>query len=160
MRAVVAATVATGLWAGSAGAEARFGDWPATEALAPGAAIAMPDFDGRDAWARTFRTAIQHGMAEGPNFAGHWSVIEIGCGTGCRFAYLADHATGRVLRFPYGRGKRNQMEIGTEAGSRLLRVSWLEAFELCRAQDMAWDGKRFTVVDDRTYPPQDFACAF
>ncbi len=159
MRAAIGAGQALGLWAGVAGAEARFEDWPATEALGPGAGPVLPDFAGRDAWAREFRTAIRDGMAGGPNFAGRWSVIEIGCGTGCRFAYLVDHATGRVLPFPYGRGEKNQMEIEEEVGSRLLRVSWLESFELCRAQDMVWDGERFTVVDDRTYPPRDFACA-
>lgn len=44
---------------------------------------AKPDFRGDNASFRTFRTRIRQGMAEGPAFAGEFSVIQFGCGAGC-----------------------------------------------------------------------------
>ena len=38
----------------------------------------LPDFSGRDAWAGNYRTRIVEGLRKGPNFAGHYSLIEIG----------------------------------------------------------------------------------
>ena len=46
---------------------------------------------------REFRTRIRDGAKEGPNFAGHYTVIIIGCGTECASFVIVDAATGRVF---------------------------------------------------------------
>jgi hypothetical protein len=55
--------------------------------------LRMPDFLGRDRNYATYRTRIAEGIKVGPNFAGRYAFIEIGCGTGCRFAFVADVST-------------------------------------------------------------------
>lgn len=46
---------------------------------------------------RMFRTMIRLGVAEhGVNFAGHYSIVSWGCGTGCRGLAVVDVATGQV----------------------------------------------------------------
>lgn len=45
---------------------------------------------------RTFRTAIRRGAASGPNFAGHYTFVDWGVGTGGRCWAIADAKTGRV----------------------------------------------------------------
>lgn len=38
----------------------------------------------------------------GPNFGGHFTLVEIGCGSSCIFAFLIDARNGRVVDFPLG----------------------------------------------------------
>jgi hypothetical protein len=49
------------------------------------------------AGARRFRTAIRTGAAEGPNFAGRYTLVSWGCGTACISLAIVDAATGRVV---------------------------------------------------------------
>ena len=49
--------------------------------------------------ARTFRTRLREGAAQGPNFAGHYTIVTWGCGTGCQMMAVVDAQTGRVY-FP------------------------------------------------------------
>lgn len=58
----------------------------------------FPDFNGRDRWAKDYKTKIKQGIESGPNFAGEYSIIEIGCGTGCAFVLIVDNKTGAVLK--------------------------------------------------------------
>lgn len=46
--------------------------------------------------ARRFRTVLSRGAAEGPNFAGHYTVVSWGCGTMCQEFMIVDALTGRV----------------------------------------------------------------
>lgn len=62
----------------------------------------LPDFQGADRRFGTYRTRISNEMRTGPNFAWHYAIVEIGCGTSCRFVFIGDVATGRVYEFPYG----------------------------------------------------------
>jgi hypothetical protein len=41
-------------------------------------------------------------MKSGSNNGGHFSLIEIGCGTSCIFAFLIDGRDGRLVDFPLG----------------------------------------------------------
>jgi hypothetical protein len=50
----------------------------------------------RGASARRFRTALRDGVAAGPNFAGHLTVVTWGCGTQCRSDAIVDARTERV----------------------------------------------------------------
>jgi hypothetical protein len=56
------------------------------------AKVILPDFKGRDREFNRFRTRIRNGMKEGPNFASHYSLVQIGCGTGCTFALVGKTA--------------------------------------------------------------------
>jgi hypothetical protein len=49
--------------------------------------------------ARTFRTVLRRGAAEGPNFAGHYAVVAWGCGTSCVTFAIVNLKTGNVI-FP------------------------------------------------------------
>ncbi|MBS1914051.1 MAG: hypothetical protein JST22_18840 [Bacteroidetes bacterium] len=54
---------------------------------------------GRDA--RRFRTAITAGAKEGPNFAGHYTVVTWGCGAGCQMFAIVDAKNGKVFVAPF-----------------------------------------------------------
>jgi len=45
---------------------------------------------------RLYRTRIKEAAAKGPNFAGHYSVAEWGCGTACHQLAIVDLNTGKV----------------------------------------------------------------
>lgn len=51
--------------------------------------------------ARTYRTALRNQARKGPNFAGGYTIVQIGCGTGCSLLAVVDARTGRVF-FPTG----------------------------------------------------------
>jgi hypothetical protein len=137
---------------------ARLEDFPATEFLPTFAEAAMPDFEGRDAWAARYRTMIRQGVEDGPDFAGHWSLVQVGCGTGCSNTYMVDHATGEALPFPYG-PERNGVGLVHDVTSRLVRVSWLRADGLCERHGLVWEGGRFRMVEQQSYAAPNFDCA-
>lgn len=48
-------------------------------------------------WARSFRTRLRNVAAEGANFAGHYALVNWGCGTECQGSLLVDVRTGKVV---------------------------------------------------------------
>jgi len=46
---------------------------------------------------RMFRTRIMEGAKEAPNFAGHYTVFTVGCGSNCGTLYIVDARTGGVF---------------------------------------------------------------
>ncbi|MDO1585259.1 hypothetical protein [Rhizobium oryzicola] len=101
----------------------------------------LPDFKGRDRDFNTFRTRIRDGMLQGPNFAGHYTVIQIGCGTGCSFAIVADNLTGRPLNFPRGGENNMYLDLDYRRDSRLLSAQWLDYDQhTCFVEFFAFDG--------------------
>jgi hypothetical protein len=59
-----------------------------------GKPAAVDLFSHKDA--RTYRTVLREKAQEGPNFAGHMTVVEIGCGSSCVMVLLVDARDGRV----------------------------------------------------------------
>lgn len=49
-------------------------------------------------YGRTFRTMLREGARSGPNFAGRYTIVEWGCGTGCQIVVVVDARTGRLSR--------------------------------------------------------------
>ena len=47
--------------------------------------------------AREYRTALRLGAATGPNFAGHYTVVDWGCGSSCNECAVVDARTGKVF---------------------------------------------------------------
>lgn len=146
--------------AAAAGLEARqtlqFTDFPALAYLGSPDQITLPDFAGRDEWARNFRTRIRDGLNAGSNFSGHYSLIEIGCGTSCRFAFLADARNGQVFSFPYGGEEQYEMELLYNLDSRLVKVTWMKDWNTCVQQDLEFDGAEFVVLGEATFPRVNF----
>jgi hypothetical protein len=73
----------------------RFEDYPARALYkGPIARVRLDSFK-----ARMFRTRLREDSRGGPNFAGHYTVVVWGCGTGCAQMGVVDARTGRVY-FP------------------------------------------------------------
>jgi hypothetical protein len=49
-------------------------------------------------YGRMYRTKLREGAAAGPNFAGYYTVVMWGCGTGCQVVAVVDARTGRLSR--------------------------------------------------------------
>ena len=47
-----------------------------------------------------FQEQLTEGAKEGPNFAGHYTVVEWGCGTECQNHMIVDAITGKVYSLP------------------------------------------------------------
>ncbi len=104
----------------------KFEDFPATKQFS--GSPKMPDFGGRDKDYSTFRTRITEATKEGPNFAGKYRVIEIGCGTGCKSVVLVDLSTGQVQNFPLGGEGNPNLQIFNKTESNLLVTTWNDGY--------------------------------
>lgn len=76
-------------------------------------------------WAKRYRTRIREGVtkdyganrgyeyvrSKGPNFAGHYFVVNWGCGTGCLMMVIVDAVTGQVYPPPLSAGKLGTQTI-------------------------------------------------
>lgn len=69
--------------------------------------------------AHLFRTAIREGARHGPNFAGHYTLIPIGCGAGTVCVAIADAQTGRVYFPPE---LRNATALMTDTGGQDVEI--------------------------------------
>jgi len=56
------------------------------------------DFSG-NAPALDFKTTIRRQAAEGPNFAGHYTVVSWGCGSACQQNAVVDAKTGLIVAY-------------------------------------------------------------
>jgi hypothetical protein len=73
----------------------RFEDYPVREVYR--GQVAPVRLDSKKA--RMFRTRLREDSRVGPNFAGHYTVVIWGCGTGCAQMGVVDAQTGKVY-FP------------------------------------------------------------
>ncbi|WP_433988834.1 hypothetical protein SuNHUV7_26100 (plasmid) [Pseudoseohaeicola sp. NH-UV-7] len=137
---------------------ASFKQFPTKVYLA--GAPSAPDFSGRDKSFRGYRTRISEGVNGGANFAGHIAVVEVGCGTSCRFAFVVDLRTGEVASFPYGGEEQYEMALLYTVDSRLLKVVWADTssypYGPCIEQDLLIEGLEFRVLSERRFPRKDF----
>src|SRR5215813_9456978 len=76
----------------------KFEDYPAAADFKgkPAAPILATKSD------RMFRTQIREAAKKGPNFAGHYTVAEWGCGSGCVALAVVDAVTGKIFAAPSG----------------------------------------------------------
>lgn len=73
----------------------QFADFPAK--WMSSRPLAAPDFR-TDPAAGEYRTKIREGCIQnGVNFAGHYTVVEWGCGAGCQMMAVVDRIDGRIL---------------------------------------------------------------
>ncbi|PZO74742.1 MAG: hypothetical protein DI629_17790 [Mesorhizobium amorphae] len=103
---------------------------------------ALPSFKGRDEKYRDYRTRITNSLKEGPNFAGEFSLVQIGCGTGCSFVFVSSNRTGEVLPAPFGGEDTMYLDLLFEKNSRLLAAQWAGYDEsTCRIEWFEWTGR-------------------
>jgi hypothetical protein len=101
--------------------------------------------------ARTFRTVLQQGAKQGPNFAGKYTLLTWGCGTSCQMVGIINAETGSVymLDSPAEAGVKFQLD------SRLLIVNPPENLfenkpDWLQTRYYVWDGTKLTQVSAST----------
>ncbi|RVD55413.1 hypothetical protein EN828_25290 [Mesorhizobium sp. M2D.F.Ca.ET.185.01.1.1] len=150
MRLIFALLAAILLAISPASAEPKFGDYP-TKMYLKGRPI-LPKFAGP---AAQFKTRIRNGMKSGPNYGGHFSVIEIGCGTSCIFAFLIDGRDGRLVDFPLGGEDNYQLQLHYGIDSTLLQADWMDTsngkYDTCVRRFYDVGSGNLTKISEATY---------
>lgn len=109
----------------------------------------MPQFKGRDKAYRQFRTQIRDGLADGVNFAGHYTVVQFGCGAGCVTGFIVDDRTGRVYDAPRGGEANMYLMLQYQKDSRLMVAQWADAKNICNLEFLEWDEGKSKVLSSR-----------
>ena len=137
----------------------EFADYPTTRYLAGSPQI--PDFAGTARDYRYYRTRLTDGARAGVNFAGHYRLIEIGCGTSCRFAYLIDLRTGEISPFPYGGEEQYQMKLLYSPDSRLVKARWTASDDRgCIEEDLSIEDREWVILERRSVPKVESFCDY
>jgi hypothetical protein len=111
---------------------------------------------------RLFRTRIREGAAKGPNYAGHYTIADWGCGMGCVSIAIVDAKDGRIYQAPFSalawgmplmkyEGKYEPSQHGFEPlayklDSRLLIVRGCPEEENCGSYFYDWTGTQFKLI--------------
>ncbi len=118
----------------------------------------LPDFHGQDRSFEAYRTRISDEMRTGPNFAWRYAIVEIGCGTSCRFVYVGDLATGRVYEFPYGGEEFYMLDLRYNVKDSSVVARWISD-EACMEDYLEWDGARFSSLNLRVVGSREVCSA-
>jgi len=101
---------------------------------------------------RTFRNAIVRAAAKGLNFAGHYTVAEWGCGSGCMSVAVVDAASGKVFPGPFkilsmpmaeGEGGREYQGAVYQRKSRLFIADGCPEEARCGTYYYEWNADKF-----------------
>ena len=99
--------------------------------------------------ARRYCTRLRNGAAQGPNFAGHYRVVEWDCGRACHYGAIVDLMTGNVSFL-----EATSMGWAYRVDSRLLAANPSEECHGATSDHVPhfsvwykWDGSRLTAVD-------------
>lgn len=106
---------------------------------------------------RMFRTMIRDWVSKGPNFAGHYTIAEWGCGAGCVSIAVVDVQSGSVHDGPFGTLPRASLSLGPDVGddttglfyhlnSRLLIARGCPNNTGCGAYYYEWTGAQFRLL--------------
>jgi hypothetical protein len=134
------------------GAEPKFSDYPARVSSHAGSASPKLTTPGQ----RKFQTMIRDGAARGPNFAGHFTIAEWGCGTSCVQFAVIDNESGAVYESPFGSlpkadiclggGDPDDTGVFYKPDSSLLIVRGCPNFKDCATFYYLWTGTQFKVL--------------
>lgn len=120
--------------------------------------VRLPDFRKRDRAFNSFRTRIRDGMRAGPNYAGRYSVIQFGCGTGCSMVIVGDNKTGQPKDFPLGGEANMYLTLRFNLKSRLMTAQWADLdADRCYVEFLDFDGTAWKQLERQTVGSQD-AC--
>lgn len=128
--------------------EFKFFDYPATTLNIQ---TELPSFTGKTKEFEYFRTRISEEMLEGPNFAGHYSVIQLGCGTTCTFVLIGNNKTGDILTIDKGGENTPYLELEYRLDSRLLVTQW-GAYGKCEREYYEMRNNEFHSIK-KEFPP-------
>jgi hypothetical protein len=117
---------------------------------------------------RRFRTVIREGTRKGANFAGHYAIVEWGCGTACAQIAVVDVNSGDVYEGPFGILPKGVLYLGSNpeddyVGMFYRRDSSLLVVRGCVNEKdggafyYAWVGARFKLL--RRDPIKGLLCA-
>ncbi|WP_182417262.1 hypothetical protein [Bartonella sp. HY038] len=109
----------------------------------------------------TFKTRITEAAKKGVNFAGQYSIVEIGCGSSCLIAYVVDLKSGKLFSFPLGGEENYQMQLQYKPNSRLIKVVWNDINaaqnKACVIEYLEMQKDKFKTIN-RTRMPSDGFC--
>jgi hypothetical protein len=115
----------------------------------------LPDFKRRDQKFNMYRTRIRDGMRAGPTFAGHYSLIQIGCGTDCSLVIFADNKTGKLSDFPLGADANLDLQLKFQLDSRLVTTQWFAEDAKCYVEFFNFDGRAWKSIKKIDVGPRD-----
>jgi len=127
----------------------RFEDFPVREVYR--GKPAAPKLKSR--LARAFRTVIRKGASEGPNFAGHYTVVIWGCGISCAQFAIVDASTGETYDPPFegitwhdGAGFLKDTGLHFRLDSSLFVAEGCPEEKDCAARYYRWNGNRLVLI--------------
>lgn len=131
---------------------------PASAHATPAGAVAthLPDFAGRDKRYAYMRAKILQALKASPNFAGHYTIVTTGCGTGCTSNLIVDRETGKVSEVPYGGEMQQLLTLRYRLASNVLFATWFDD-DLCVKQLARWNGASFEILSQPKGQP-DAVC--
>jgi hypothetical protein len=136
----------------------RFGQYPVSVFQGP---MVYPDFAGAQKPYANFRTRLTDAVKGGVNFAGHYALVQFGCGMGCTQGYMIDLTNGQVAPLPLGNLATGGIEYASRPDSTLLQTVWRSDMLLdangnpvnhdpnptCVYENLVFQGGKFTVLD-------------
>jgi len=136
----------------------RFGQYPVSVFQGP---VVYPDFAGAQKQYANFRTRLNDAVKGGVNFAGHYALVQFGCGMGCTQGYMIDLTNGQVAPLPLGNLATGGIEYASRPDSTLLQTVWRSDMLLdangnpvnhdpnptCVYENLVFQGAKFTVLD-------------
>lgn len=157
--AFMAAVALSAISATPAAAKHAFSHYPVTKAL-EGAPV-HPDYRGA---AATYRTKIRQAVQAGPNAAGHYAIIPIGCGGSCTVVQMVDLRDGTLLAFPVGGEDYYGLAIDFDLTSRLIIADWKDtsggSFNVCVRRYYQIADRAFTLLNEtRRTVDEEEGCA-
>ena len=126
-------------------AEPQFSNFPATSFFH--GVPARIDFSSSPSL-RLFRTALRRGAARGPNYAGHLTVVVMGCGSNCEGIEIISARTGKILD---GVQSCGGVDYKLNSTLLILNPSGHDAVYPagCKTEFYKWDGRRLKLVGSR-----------
>ncbi len=112
--------------------------------------------------AKQFASVLKEGAAKGPDFAGHYTVVLWGCGSGCQSFMIVDAKTGSVYTSPVSA----ERGVCYRRDSSLLIVDPItkdfvgdgEVPERYKTLYFRWDGKKMDLITESRSMLQDENC--
>lgn len=107
--------------------------------------LKTPDFLIRDKGFAAFKTRILNGMTAGPNYAGEYSIIQFGCGTGCSSVIVGNNRTGELFDFPRGGENNEALTLSFQVNSKLVVARWYSdsLWETCIFETLVFENAKW-----------------
>jgi hypothetical protein len=141
----------------------RFGQYPVSVFQGP---AVYPDFAGAQKRYANFRTRLTDAVKGGVNFAGHYALVQFGCGMGCTQGYMIDLTNGQVAPAPLGNLANTGIQYASRPNSTMLQTVWRsdllvdangnplnhDPTPTCVYENLVLQGGKFTVLDQNKTP--------